>query len=275
MNTVKRLQENFWRRLNDPGQLGRLFDYLPDTYFYAKDAGGRFVMVNEAFARMYGSRSTEAMIGKTDHDFAPRDLADAYVAEDRRVMQSGRPIVHQAWLVPNYQGDIKWYLSSKIPLFGRHGKVIGIAGAMRDVEAAGLFLKPYHEMERATSHVLAHYAEKIEMPHLAQLAHLSLSQFDRRFKRLFQATPQQFVLRVRIHAACRRLMITGDSAAQIAQQTGFYDQSYFTRQFRRHMGLTPAAYRRKYRGASASPSTPSEEPLPAMPLRRAAHSKRT
>ncbi len=38
-------------------------------------------------------------------------------------------------------------LSSKIPLMGDGGQVIGIAGAMRDVEKAGLFLEPYREME--------------------------------------------------------------------------------------------------------------------------------
>ncbi len=247
MPPIESLPSDFWRRLDRPWQLGQLFDYLPDTYFYAKNVDGRFVMVNEAFARMYGSCEAAEMVGHTDYDFAPRDLADAYVDEDQRVMVSAAPVIHQAWLVPNARGTIQWYLSSKIPLFGDEGKVLGIAGTMRDVQAAGFFLKPYREMEQVTAHVLANYASRIEMPYLAQLAHLSLSQFDRRFKRLFQMTPQQFLLRVRIHAACRRLVSGSDSVAQIAQQTGFYDQSYFTRQFQRQMGMTPAVYRRRYR----------------------------
>ena len=265
MKQTESLRRDFCRRLDCPWHLSQLFDYLPDTYFYAKNAEGRFVMVNEAMATMFGGRSAEEMVGKTDYDFSPRDLADQYVAEDRRVMEGGKPIVHQAWLVSDHRGEIKWYLSSKIPLFGDGGKVIGIAGAMRDIAKAGPFLKPYHEMEQVTAHVFAHYSEKIEVPGLARLVHLSQSQFDRRFKHLFQITPQQFLLRVRIHAACRLLVSTQESAAQIAQQTGFYDQSYFTKQFQRQTGLTPSAYRRKYRrDASSDGEKSAKSPAIAM-----------
>jgi PAS domain S-box-containing protein len=241
------LRHVFFGRLDCPWHLAMLFDYLPDTYFYAKNAKGQFVMTNEAMVKMHGARNAEDMIGKTDHDYSPSDLADQYVAEDRRVMRSRRPVVNQAWIVSNFRGELKWYLSSKIPLFGDGGHVIGIAGAMQDIREARLSLKPYHEMEQVVAEVFARYSEKIEIPSLARLAHLSLSQFDRRFKHLFQMTPQQFVLRVRIHAACRLLVSSRDSAAKIASQTGFYDQSYFIKQFQKSMGATPLAYRRKYR----------------------------
>lgn len=187
------------------------------------------------------------MIAKTDHDFSPRDLADQYVAEDRRVMQTGRPVVNQAWLIPDDRDSLKWYLSSKIPLLGRSGKVIGIAGAMRDVEKASNLLAPYQEMERVLAYLFTRHAEKIDFRHLAQLASLSVSQLDRRFKRLFQLTPQQFLLRVRVNAACQMLVATDRSILQIALRAGFYDQSYFTKHFRRQMAVTPMAYRKKYR----------------------------
>ena len=58
-------------------------------------------------------------------------------------------------------------------------------------------LAPYREMEAVLSHLLTRYEEKIDFRQLARLAPLSLNQFDRRFKRLFQLTPQQFWLRVR------------------------------------------------------------------------------
>jgi len=247
MTQAKSLQRDFCRQWDCPWHLSQLFDCLPNTCFYAKDLQGRFIMVNGAFAALFGAKGEDDMVGKTDHDFSPRDLADQYVAEDRRVIQTGQPLVHQAWLISDHRGAIQWYLSSKIPLFGHGGEVIGIAGVMHDIAEAGLSLKPYHEMEQVTSYVLAHYSEKIEIPMLARLAHLSVSQFDRRFKRLFQMSPQQFLLRVRVHAACRHLISTRESAAQIATKTGFYDQSYFTKQFQRRMGVTPTAYRRKYR----------------------------
>jgi transcriptional regulator GlxA family with amidase domain len=117
---------------------------------------------------------------------------------------------------------------------------------MRDVEKASELLAPYREMEAVLSHLFTQYEEKIDFRHLAQLVPLSISQFDRRFKRLFQLTPQQFLLRVRLNAACQMLASTDRSVLQIALRTGFYDQSYFTKHFRRQMGTTPTGYRRKY-----------------------------
>jgi PAS domain S-box-containing protein len=244
---IKSFRRRFFQRLGAPWDLALLFDYLPDTYFYAKNLRGQFVMVNQANASLFGAASPEAMIGKTDHDFSPRDMADQYVAEDRRVMQTRKPVTHQAWLIPDHRGALKWYLSSKIPLFDRGGKVIGIAGAMRDVEKASDLLAPYQEMEGVLEYLLTRYEEKIDFRRLAQLASLSISQLDRRFKRLFQLTPQQFLLRVRLNAACQMLTSTEESILQIALRTGFYDQSYFTKHFRRQMGATPTAYRRQYR----------------------------
>jgi PAS domain S-box-containing protein len=252
-NDAAAIQRRFFERLANPWDLGLLFDYLPDTYFYAKNAQGRFVMVNQALANLVAAASPEAMTGKTDHDFSPRDLADQYVAEDHRVMKTRKPVTFQAWLISDRQGALKWFLSSKIPLFGKNGKVIGIAGAMRDVEKAADALAPYRELEPVLTHLFTRYEEKIDFRRLAQLVPLSISQLDRRFKRLFQLTPQQFLLRVRVHAARQMLSSTDQSASQIALRTGFYDQSYFTKHFRRQTGLTPLAYRRKYHRGPALP----------------------
>lgn len=253
MQIITPFQRRFFQQWGNPWDLGRLFDYLPDTYFYAKNTRGQFVLVNRALAAMYGLPGPEAMIAKTDHDFSPRDLADQYVAEDHRVMHAGEPLVNQAWLIPDYRGVLQWYLSSKIPLFGSGGKVIGIAGAMRDVEKASDLLAPYQEMEHVLAYLFSRYAEKIDFRGLAGLASLSVSQFDRRFKRLFQLTPQQFLLRIRINAACQMLVAGDRNILQIALRTGFYDQSYFTKHFRRQMGATPKEYRRRYRRESARP----------------------
>jgi PAS domain S-box-containing protein len=247
MASTTTFQRRFFRRLDRFWDLSQLFDYLPDTYFYAKNLRGQFIMVNRAMAAMFGAVEPEDMIGKTDYDFSPQDLAEQYVAEDRRVIETRRPVTYQAWLIPDHRGALKWYLSSKIPLFGKDGKVIGIAGAMRDVEKASDLLAPYREMEAVLSHSLTGYRQKINFRQLAHLASLSLSQLDRRFKRLFQVTPQQFLLRVRTNAACQLLATTDRSILQIALEVGFYDQSSFTKHFRQRMGITPTAYRRRYR----------------------------
>ena len=65
-------RHRFFRAAEQPLDLGLLFDYLPDTYFYAKNPRGQFVMVNRAMAGMFGATDPEEMIGKTDYDFSPQ-----------------------------------------------------------------------------------------------------------------------------------------------------------------------------------------------------------
>lgn len=246
MHSASQFQHTFFGRLENPRSLGDLFAYLPEVYFYVKDSESRFVAANEPVYSMCGLTSEEQMIGRTDFDFFPRHLADRYVNEDRQVMQNRTALPNQVWLVPNHVGQLKWFISTKIPLIGTDQQAIGLAGTMRDFERAESVVQPYQELEEVLAYVLNNFAEKIEVRKLAALVHLSVSQFDRKFKSLFQMTPQQYILRVRINAACQALTSGNETVAQIALRTGFYDQSYFTKQFRKHMGMTPLAYRKAY-----------------------------
>jgi AraC-like DNA-binding protein len=246
MLDVRSFQRRFFETLDGSLALTPLFEYLPEVYLYVKDRRSRFVKVNEALWRMRGFDSEGEMIGLCDRDIHPQHLADQYIAEDNRVMKSGRPLPNQIWLVPGKGEELKWFISSKIPLFDVRGRVIGVAGVMRDLEKAESLIRPYREMDEAISYVLRHYAEPIEVTRLAALMHLSVSQFDRRFKRLYQMTPMQYVLRVRINAACQALTTSDRSIAEIAVACGFYDQSYFTKQFRKQFAQSPTGYRVGY-----------------------------
>jgi AraC-like DNA-binding protein len=254
---ISSFRESFFARMRDPWRLSALMDFLPEVSLYVKDRQSRFVLVNQRTAQRNGCRSPEELIGKTDFDFHPRQMAEQYVAEDERVMRGGVAIPHQVWLVGDHRGRLSWYISSKMPLFGSSadgnsadggpGEVIGLAGVMRELAAADALIRPYQGMEDVLNHVLAHSHEEISIRELAGMVNLSISQFDRRFKQLFQMTPMQYVLRVRINAACHALSATGESIAHIAARTGFSDQSWFTKQFRQQTGLTPSAYRKQYR----------------------------
>lgn len=248
----QKFREDFFRQLSYPWQLAGLIDFLPEVSLYVKDRCSRFVLVNQKTARRNGCQSPDEVIGKTDFDFHPRRLAEQYVAEDQRVMQKGQPIPHQVWLVGDHTGRLSWYISSKMPLWGyppgeSTPHVIGLAGVMRELAEADALIQPYKGMENVLNHVLRYSHEDISIRDLAAMSNLSISQFDRRFKSIFQMTPMKYLLRVRINAACHALSTTDDSIAMIAAQTGFSDQSWFTKQFRQQTGLTPSAYRQQYR----------------------------
>src|SRR5262245_11422214 len=93
-----------------------LFDSLPNVFFYMKDAESRFVHLNAANRAIYDVNEENSLLGKTDRDFHPPALAEAYIAEDQRVIASGKACMNQVWLVPYLHGPPQWFVSSKSPL---------------------------------------------------------------------------------------------------------------------------------------------------------------
>ena len=87
---------------------------------------------------------------------------------------------------------------------------------------------------------------------LAARAHLSASQLQREFRRLFGMTPGDYILKIRLHMARRELEQTDRPVGRIALDCGFYDQSHFTRSFRSDTGLRPLDYGRAGTVASNS-----------------------
>ncbi|MBL9186958.1 MAG: AraC family transcriptional regulator [Opitutaceae bacterium] len=236
----------FFAAVAEPAMFAEMFDVLPEVYLFIKDAQHRYVKVNRSECALHGCADEGEMIGKTDFDYHPPALAAQYVEEDRRVMAAGRPLVDQVWLVRGADGTPRWYLSSKFPVRGRGGVVIGVAGVMRPYERAGAAPGDYQRLTRACEFVLAHYGEPIAVDDIAKCAHLSASQLQREFRRLFGMSLGDYVLRVRLIMARRRLETTAVAVGQIALDCGFYDQSHFTRAFRGEMGLTPREYRQRF-----------------------------
>lgn len=202
--------------------------------------------VNQAFMRNCGLKTEEEAIGKTDIDLFDPHIGQAYIDEDRRVMESGKPLVDQVWVVPNSEGILIWYLCTKIPLFNHEGKVIGIAGFLRACSDAGSLPAPYHKYEGVIDFIYSHYAQNIAVEQLAEIVHLSKSQFERQFRKLFHTSPLKYVNKVRLHQACLMLKQEPDATiTQIALDCGFYDHSYFTKVFTREIGMTPKAFRKQ------------------------------
>ncbi len=80
------------------------------------------------------------------------------------------------------------------------------------------------------------------MAEIAGAAGMSPTQLERAMRRAMGVSPKQLVLRFRLEEAMRRLRDTDATIAQVASECGYYDQSAFTRQFRRVVGMSPGAY---------------------------------
>lgn len=91
------------------------------------------------------------------------------------------------------------------------------------------------------------YPEPLTVGELAEMAGMSVSSFHRQFKAATGTSPIDWLKRERINQAKRRLLETDDTIAEIAEQTGYYDQFYFSRDFKRMNKLTPTEYRQRER----------------------------
>lgn len=224
-----------------------LFESMADIYFYAKDRESRFTRANKNTLSTYDLTESADLIGRTDKDFHPPALADAYIAEDRRVMETGKPLLNQLWLVPHIRGMPRWFVSSKVPLRNSRNQVVGIAGAMYRVAPPADRSDKFQVIQPAIKLMEENFDQSLSMRGLAEICGLSSTSFNRHFRKLLRTTPREFLLTLRVEAARRMLGTTGIPLAAIATNCGFTDQSHFTKRFQRITGMTPHHYRERFR----------------------------
>jgi AraC-like DNA-binding protein len=221
--------------------------------------------MNESLRQFLGEKDEMGFLNKTDADYFSPDLVFLYQREDHDVITSRKPILNQPWFVPGRNAKQKWFISSKIPLLDENENVTATAGLMRNLTLEYETMNPLNEMKNVIDYIFAHYQEKIPVETLASLVFLSPRQFERRFHNIFHKSPSDFILKIRIDMAIRFLIEGEDSITQIALNCGFYDNSYFTRQFKKMLTISPLQFRKKYApDHSSSGISPTESLSPEM-----------
>ncbi|MGO9270754.1 MAG: PAS domain S-box protein, partial [Terriglobia bacterium] len=112
--------------------LRTLIDNLPD-FIFVKDSQSRMLINNIAHRRLLGAGSEDEVKGKTDFDFFSPELARHYYADDQAVTLSGRPLMNREETTVDRDGNSQWLLTTKVPWFGRDGKIAGIVGMCRNI----------------------------------------------------------------------------------------------------------------------------------------------
>jgi PAS domain S-box-containing protein len=109
-----------------------LMEHLPELIF-VKDAQGRYVMLNKAMLRMLGAKSAHEVIGKTDGDFFPRDMARRIQHEDTEVIENNEPDFSHVTYMVDQEGQRCNLLSTRIPLHSQEGRAIGLVTVCQDI----------------------------------------------------------------------------------------------------------------------------------------------
>jgi PAS domain S-box-containing protein len=117
---------------NEPNVLRQLIDNLPDNIFI-KDLESRFVISNLAHAHLLRAKRLDEIVGKTDFDIFPPELAARYYEDEQAVIRSGEPLVNREERTVDPEGKTRWLLTTKVPLRDDQGNIIGIAGINRDI----------------------------------------------------------------------------------------------------------------------------------------------
>jgi AraC-like DNA-binding protein len=233
-----------WLREIDPAHLfHRLFDVIPGVYFFAKDRQGELMFLSRSHRDLRHLTDEAAVIGLTDFDLNPADMARSYVRDDARIYATGKPLLNRVELWFGRLGMPDWFVVNKMPIRSRSGKIIGIMVFSQSYEGRAKLLQPFHSISKAVSHLRQNYQQDITIADLARLAGLSARQLQRKFKAAVGVGPQQFLIKTRLLAGCRALRETQLGIAEIAYACGFSDQSAFARHFRRYAGLTPTDFR--------------------------------
>jgi PAS domain S-box-containing protein len=227
--------------------LRSVFDHLPGVMFFAKDLEGRFTMANLAFAQRCGQTDEAALLGKTDADVFPPELVANFRKKDLQICQSGEPAMRLVELFPNENGEHVWYETTKLPIFDVHGKPCGVFGTVRSYAGTKALLEPFLKVEAAAEFIQQNLADALNIDKLAKLAGLSIRQFERKFHKAYLVSPRAYHVRMRVAAASDLLKDTDLRPSEIADRTGFYDASDFSRQFRRAMKMSPTHFRRMHK----------------------------
>jgi AraC family L-rhamnose operon transcriptional activator RhaR/AraC family L-rhamnose operon regulatory protein RhaS len=106
------------------------------------------------------------------------------------------------------------------------------------------------KISSAIDYMEKNYPEEISVDSLANKANMASSSFRRIFKQTTGLTPTDFLIHLRIEKAAEMILQKGVKITDASLASGFWNSSYFTRKFKKIMGMTPVEYRKKHAGSS-------------------------
>jgi len=112
--------------------LRALLENIPDRIYF-KDVRSRFLRISSSMAKRLGVKDPTEVLGKTDFDFYPQELAQEFFNDEQRIILTGQPLINKLERLVDRDGRESWASVTKVPLYNRSGSVTGIIGISRDV----------------------------------------------------------------------------------------------------------------------------------------------
>lgn len=100
-------------------------------------------------------------------------------------------------------------------------------------------------LANAISYIENKYLEQVNISSAATIAYLSTRQFNRVFRKNYNMSPKEYLIKLRLENACSLMRTDSMKLSQIAIDSGFSDISFFSRQFKSKFGMSPKEYRKQ------------------------------
>jgi len=244
MNMNKLLRMDFFTKI-DVDTLLTIFDCFNDICFFIKDTEGRLIAANTQLLKRYGLTNESDIIGKTDFDFVPRSLAEKYKKDDIKILDSKTTILNILELALNPVGIPGWFITNKFPVIAKDKSIIGIMGTISKLNNGQIANDTNNLFYNILKYIDNNFNKKLSVEKLAHYFNVSTRSIERYFNQYLNISPELFIIKTRIFKSCDYLR-KGINISIVAAECGFYDQSSFTKHFKKHMGLTPLQYVKKY-----------------------------
>ena len=112
--------------------LRAFLDNSPDSIYF-KDTQSRFLRTSESQVRLFGLKSVDELVGKTDFDFFTEEHARPAFENEQEIIQTGRPLIGKLEKEILKSGRQSWVLTNKMPLRNKDGQIIGTFGISKDI----------------------------------------------------------------------------------------------------------------------------------------------
>lgn len=99
---------------------------------WLKDTEGKYLACNAEFESFFGHPETE-IVGKTDFDFVPTELANFFRENDRQAMVAGKPTLNEEWITYASTGRRAFLITTKTPMYRTDGSIVGVLGVSQDI----------------------------------------------------------------------------------------------------------------------------------------------
>lgn len=110
--------------------------------------------------------------------------------------------------------------------------------------------KQYLHIKPAINYINEHFLdESINIENLAEICDISYSYFKKIFMKKFNVSPKKYIIQLKLDYACELLKTKIYSVTTISALCGFDDVSFFSRQFKKYMGITPSDFAKKYKSS--------------------------